>query len=502
MKEKFLQNIFLDTKKNLNFKRYVFTLFFTIIFLILPYSILVNISNVNIEKIGIEFWAILFSAISVYFFVFNEKLFLNKQNIIKFIINNILLFGFLIYLRGIINEKIVALCNTAYLEQNIVLFIGYFFIDKIIKVFIFFMAFSGVLALIRKEKISFLEGGKVFFNSFGKFFTILFFWAFYNIYVADYADIRWIIFNILNTSQINQNEIFSIMGILFSSYIVYFIIVFVLTVFKNSLKNSDKENFLEEKINVFNAFEKTINALKGRKIKFYGIIIIIYLLCALTFAIIGCFVPRAVVEAFMFYDYFPNKLIILITILFILIIPTITQIFIVKSCFKFMGEIIEKINFSKFIKIYSCEIFITILLFIIGFILNKISFTMLTYSAKGNYIAAIFYYGINGVLILYSEIIQITMISSILKNEKGIIKKSFTRTLKFFSWKFIPVLLGIYKLNGMLFANLENIKNSNYELILRSIVHFPSHMMIFFIIFIFLHTMILIVVNYVIQEKI
>lgn len=86
MKEKFLQNVFLATKKNLNFKGYVFTLFSIIIFLILPYSILISIPNIKIEKVGIEFWAILFSVISVWYFAFKEKVFLNKENIIKFII--------------------------------------------------------------------------------------------------------------------------------------------------------------------------------------------------------------------------------------------------------------------------------------------------------------------------------------------------------------------------------------------------------------------------------
>ena len=55
----------------------------------------------------------------------------------------------------------------------------------------------------------------------------------------------------------------------------------------------------------------------------------------------------------------------------------------------------------------------------------------------------------------------------------------------------------------MIMRALEKIRNSyDYELMLRGVVHFPSHIIVFLAVFIFLHTMILAVVIYVIEEKI
>ena len=48
----------------------------------------------------------------------------------------------------------------------------------------------------------------------------------------------------------------------------------------------------------------------------------------------------------------------------------------------------------------------------------------------------------------------------------------------------------------------EKIRNSyDYEVMLRGMVHFPSHIIVFLTVFIFLHTMILAVVTCVIEEK-
>ena len=118
-----------------------------------------------------------------------------------------------------------------------------YFLIRVKDIFIFFTAVSGILALIGNEKISFIESGKIFKNSIGKLFTFLFFWVFYTIYAAGCIDLTWFIFNISYIEHINLNEIFVYIGIFLNIYIFYFILVFVLSVFKNYLeKPKDKEN--------------------------------------------------------------------------------------------------------------------------------------------------------------------------------------------------------------------------------------------------------------------
>ena len=486
MEKGLLKNIFLDTKNNLNLKGYLLTVFSTVIFSILPYYFFIKTSDIKIEKIGIDFWSVMLSVIFVWTFIFKGNVSSDKKNILRFITNNILILGALIFIDGAVIEKLSVLINTAFSERNIIFLMISYFLIRVKDIFIFFTAVSGILALIGNEKISFIESGKIFKNSIGKLFTFLFFWVFYTIYAAGCIDLTWFIFNISYIEHINLNEIFVYIGVFLNIYIFYFILVFVLSVFKNYLeKPKDEEN--AEEITLPAVFEKTINALKGRKFKFYGTIAGIYLLCG---AGVTAVVYLAIISGLFSF--------ILIVFAVILGIAAAIQIFITKFCFKFMGDFTEKINFSKFMKIYGCTVIVTILTFIAGIILESI----LSIISEDNYAAVIFSNGINGFIVFYAGVIQTLMTAFILKNQKGIIKKSFKESFKFFSLKFIFVLFGIYNLTGMIMRALEKIRNSyDYEVMLRGMVHFPSHIIVFLAVFIFLHTMILAVVTCVIEEK-
>ena len=427
------------------------------------------------------------SVIFVWTFSFKGKVSSDKKNILRFITNNILILGALIFIDGAVIEKLSILINTAFSERNIIFLMISYFLIRVKDIFIFFTAVSGILALIGNEKISFIESGKIFKNSIGKLFTFLFFWVFYTIYAAGCIDLTWFIFNISYIEHINLNEIFVYIGVFLNIYIFYFILVFVLSVFKNYLEKPEDEENAGEKITLPAVFEKTINALKGRKFKFYGTIAGIYLLCG---AGVTAVVYLAIISGLFSF--------ILAVFAVILGIAAAIQIFITKFCFKFMGDFTEKINFSKFMKIYGCAVIVTILTFIAGIILENI----LSIISEDNYAAVIFSNGINGFIVFYAGVIQTLMTAFILKNQKGIIKKSFKESLKFFSLKFIFVLFGIYNLTGMIMRALEKIRNSyDYEVMLRGMVHFPSHMIVFLAVFIFLHTMILAVVTCVIEEK-
>ena len=487
MEKGLLKNIFLDTKNNLNLKGYLLTVFSTVIFSILPYYFFIKTSDIKIEKIGIDFWSVMLSVIFVWTFIFKGNVSSDKKNILRFIINNILILGALIFIDGAVIEKLSILINTAFSERNIIFLMISYFLIRVKDIFIFFTAVSGILALIGNEKISFIESGKIFKNSIGKLFTFLFFWVFYTIYTAGCIDLTWFIFNISYIEHINLNEIFVYIGVFLNIYIFYFILVFVLSVFKNYLEKPEDEENAGEKITLPAVFEKTINALKGRKFKFYGTIAGIYLLCG---AGVTAVVYLAIISGLFSF--------ILIVFAVILGIAAAIQIFITKFCFKFMGDFTEKINFSKFMKMYGCAVIVTILTFIAGIILESI----LSIISEDNYAAVIFSNGINGFIVFYAGVIQTLMTAFILKNQKGIIKKSFKESLKFFSLKFIFVLFGIYNLTGMIMRALEKIRNSyDYEVMLRGMVHFPSHIIVFLAVFIFLHTMILAVVTCVIEEK-
>ena len=487
MEKGLLKNIFLDTKNNLNLKGYLLTVFSTVIFSILPYYFFIKTSDIKIEKIGIDFWSVMLSVIFVWTFIFKGNVSSDKKNILRFITNNILILGALIFIDGAVIEKLSVLINTAFSERNIIFLMISYFLIRVKDVFIFFTAVSGILALIGNEKISFIESGKIFKNSIGKLFTFLFFWVFYTIYAAGCIDLTWFIFNISYIEHINLNEIFVYIGVFLNIYIFYFILVFVLSVFKNYLEKPEDEENAGEKITLPAVFEKTINALKGRKFKFYGTVAGIYLLCG---AGVTAVVYLAIISGLFSF--------ILIVFAVILGIAAAIQIFITKFCFKFMGDFTEKINFSKFMKIYGCAVIVTILTFIAGIILESI----LSIISEDNYAAVIFSNGINGFIVFYAGVIQTLMTAFILKNQKGIIKKSFKESFKFFSLKFIFVLFGIYNLTGMIMRALEKIRNSyDYEVMLRGMVHFPSHIIVFLAVFIFLHTMILAVVTCVIEEK-
>ena len=175
MEKGLLKNNFLDTKNNLNLKGYLLTVFSTTIFLILPYYFFIKTSDIKIEKIGIDFWSVMLSVVFVWTFIFKGKISSDKKNILRFIINNILILGALIFINGAVSEKLSVLIKTAFSERNIIFLTISYFLIRVKDIFIFFTAVSGILALIGNEKISFIESGKIFKNSIGKLFTFLFF---------------------------------------------------------------------------------------------------------------------------------------------------------------------------------------------------------------------------------------------------------------------------------------------------------------------------------------
>lgn len=97
--------------------------------------------------------------------------------------------GVLIYIKNFLSTL-----KSGFFEENFIFLIIYFFITRIMSIFLFFTAVSGILALIGKEKISFIESGKIFKNSFGKFFTVLFFWLFYELYSYECINTKFLIF--------------------------------------------------------------------------------------------------------------------------------------------------------------------------------------------------------------------------------------------------------------------------------------------------------------------
>lgn len=475
MGEILFTNVFSSTKKSLNFKGYIFILLFIGLFLLLPnYAI-----KSETVKIGILFYSALFSMISAWVFIFKRKINLNKDNILKFIINNVIIAGSLIYAKTFF--------NILNFEENLFLFIISSFSNTIIDLFLFFMAISGILTLIGKEKIAFIESGKIFKNSFGKFFTILFFLLFYELYNSQCINVIFLIFfSTKNEFRIYQLIISKIIEIFFSSYIFYFFLTFVSDIFKNYLENSEN-NFAH------NIFEKTIIALKERKLKFFGTITGIYILFGIAMTtIIYIFITKT--PNFFSYYYSPNMSIIWGTIIIILGVLLASQILVVKTCFKALGESTEKISFSKIMKTIGYGAVILMLAIIIHSTLTYIP----SYLLDKMYKLPTLHYGATYFIAFYFGYVYYMIIGYIFSEQKVDIKKAF----KFSSWKIVPIFLGIYKLNGQIldsFKNLEEIYFSDFNLLYFG--QFLINIAILFVIFIFSHTIILAGINYIIESK-
>lgn len=478
MGEILFTNVFSNIKKSLNFKGYIFILLFIGLFLLLPnYAI-----KSETVKIGILFYSVLFSMISAWVFIFKRKINLNKDNILKFIINNVLLAGSLICAKTFF--------NVLNFEENLFLFIISAFSNTLIDLFLFFMAISGILTLIGKEKIAFIESGKIFKNSFGKFFTILFFLLFYELYNSQCINVIFLIFfSTKNEFRIYQLIISKIIEIFFSSYIFYFFLTFVSDVFKNYLEKSEN-NFAP------NIFKNTITVLKERKLKFFGTIVGIYILFGIAMTtIIYIFITKT--PNFFSYYHRPNMSIILGTIITIIIILGVllaSQILVVKTCFKALGESTEKINFSKIMKIVGYGAVILMLAIIIHSTLTYIP----SYLLDKMYKLPTLHYGATYFIAFYFGYVYYMIIGYILNGQKVDTKKVF----KFLPWKFVPVFLGVYKLNGQIldsFKDLKEIYFSDFNLLYFG--QFLINIAILFVIFIFSHTIILAGINYIIESK-
>lgn len=490
-------NVFSDTKKSLNLKGYVFTLFFTVIFLLLP-NYFVDTADtdtivIKTAKIIIAFWSVLFSVICAWIFIFKRKVSFNRENILRFIINNVLIMGALMYIKNFLGTL-----GNSVIEENFIFLTIYFFIARIMSIFLFFTAVSGILALIGKEKISIIESGKIFKNSFGKFFTVLFFWLFYELYSYECMNTKFLIFfSTKDDFYIYQFIISRIIEILFDSYIFYFFLAFVSNIFKSYLEKSENEEIYEDKNSVPAVFENTISALKGKKFKFFGTISGIYFLCGITITAVSCFFAVIMSGSPLSY-YSPNILGILAAVIVIYGIMILFQIFITKRCFKFLGESIEKIDFSKFMKIFGYGVIVAILAVIAEAVLTF----LLLYLSENNYELPTLYYGAAYFIVFYFTVIHYMITAFILTGQKGNIKKSFKESLKFFSWKFIPVIFGMYKLNGVILANLNGIQNNYF-------FHFSSEyfvvvlcdMPILFVAFVFSNIIVLAVIKYIIETK-
>lgn len=90
----------------------------------------------------------------------------------------------------------------------------------------------------------------------------------------------------------------------------------------------------------------------------------------------------------------------------------------------------------------------------------------------------------------------------ILTGQKRNIKKSFKNSLKFFSWKFIPVLFGMHKLSGQISKNLEAIQNTYFShLESQELAAALCDIVRLFVVFAFSHIIGLTVINYIIKTK-
>lgn len=491
MKKILFTNVFSDTKKSLNLKGYILTLFFSMIFLFLPNYFVntadTNTADIEITKIIIIFWSVLFSMICAWIFIFKRKIAFNKENILRFIINNILFTGALY-----IYNFLITLSNSGFFEKNFIFLIIYSFITKITSIFIFFTAVSGIFTLIGKEKISFIESGKIFKNSFGKFFTILFFWLFYELYNYEYINTIFLIsYSARYGYYIDRLIISKIIEILFDNYIFYFFLAFVSNVFKSYLKKSESEEIYEDKNSVFFAFENTIGSLKGRKFKFFGMISGIYFLCGITITAVSCLLVAIMPRSTL--TYYSSILTILTAAIIIYGVMTFFKIFITKKCFKFLGKSTEKIDFSNFMKIYGYGVIIDILAIIVEGILIFLPALLL----ENNYRLPTLRYGVIYFIAFYFIVVHYMITAFILTGQKGNIKKSFKESLKFFSWKFIPIILGIYKLNGIVLEILETMQDTYFfQFSSKYFATVLCDMTIFFIVFAFSNIIVLAVVNY------
>ncbi len=261
------------------------------------------------------------------------------------------------------------------------------------------------------------------------------------------------------------------------------------------MEKSESEEIYEDKNSVPAVFENTLSALKGRKFKFFGTISGIYFLCGVTITAVSCFFAAVMSRSLLFY-YSPSILEIFTAVIVIYGIMIFFQIFITKRCFKFLGKSAEKIDFSKFMKIYGYGVIVAILAVIAVAVLTF----LLLYLSENNYELPTFYYGAVYFTVFYFTVIHYMITAFILTGQKGNIKKSFKESLKFFSWKFIPVIFGMYKLNGVILANLNEMQNT-YSF------HFSSEyfavvlcdMPILFVAFVFSNIIVLAVIEYIIE---
>lgn len=503
MEKGLLKKIFLDTKNNLDMKGYIFTIFFTVIFYMLPYYFLSNMADVQVEKINLENWFLLLFMIFFWVIIFKGKIYAGRENILKFILNNILFFGILLFADNIISQKVFYGIQSVQEREEIVFWFVAFFAAEIKDIFILFTAFSGVLALSGKEKISFVEGGKIFKNSLGKFFTAVFFCMFYELYVAGISYIRWCMFEISNPYSFYPGEYFAILTVIikvfFFIYLLYFAVVFVSAVFKNSLEKSEETEISEKNITA-DIFEETITALKGRKTRFYGMIALIYILCGIVIVIVSFLFAIMMYRFFMYYSFTA----ILIAVLAGIGIATLTQIFVVKSCFKFLEKPFGKIDFSKFMKIYGGVWAVTILAFIFELTIEKILFVMYRLLLKNFGIENVIPCGMDSFIVFYLGIIQVLITIFVLENEKGVIKKSFKESMKFLSWKYALVVFGIYQMSELITASLSEFYSGNiyeFALLVQRMTHVPFNIVMIFMVFVFIQTMTLFVIKYTTAEK-
>lgn len=513
----YFSNLFSDVKKHINLKGYFFVVFLFILYVEGGNRISKYIENISYFYYSgkyffyTEQFMLLIFLILIYKFIFKEKISLSGKNTTKFLINNIIILGVLIYLSGYINKlvngKLInALENTGYFklfQLNL-----FQFLLSLKDCFIMLAIFSGVLVFIGRKNICVFEGIKIFYKSVGIFFTFIFFWLFNSMhsnmsfYMRNFSDFT------KNTMTIEK--ILLIFNLLIEVYFIYVCFIIALAVFKNYFAENRKIENSETAMSL--AFEKTLDILKKNKIKFYGKIFGAYILGGIT-VVAGILIFYSLMSKQRFYISTTQIYFYIILFLFFAIVVTnLLEVFIIKICFKFMNVNTEKLDFSKFKKIFGG----TILMLIISSVITSgitvmieqsiyLSFYTNLKNALENFTTVIITL-FSFFLIFVTRYFQIMFLIYEEKDEykkQSSLKKGFNLMFKFFSWKFALIVMGINLLSSYIVKAIENFKNNLvfYPDTIIYLMKFMTTLTTIFIIFLTTQIFLLFIVNYFIEEK-
>lgn len=504
MQEKFLQNLFFEIKKYLNLKSYLFTVFLFVAYTGINGVFLKYLENNfgfyytgNYSFYSEKFVIVIF-LILIYKVIFKEKILLNGKNIGKFLLNNIVILGILIYLSGYINKIVNSLEQDGYLSYTLFQLNLLKFFLQLKESFVMLVIFSGVLVFIGRKNISIFEGIEIFCKSIGKFFTLIFFWLF----TLMFSHLSYYMrnFNDYISDRFLINKVLFVIDLLIKSYFIHVCFIIALVIFKNyfvkNIENNEVENLEAENVTAL-AFENTFEILK----KFYGKICGVYILAG----IIGIGLGVAVAQVF-------SSLI--LAFIFIIGITNLVEIFVIKTCFKFMNISTEKLNFSKFIKIYGGTIFLLIVNFIVIsmiFMIIKTERVMIyldfyenvRVNLKNFIITIISLFSFYFIFVAHSfQVMFILKESEINEKKESSLKNGLQFMSKIFSWKFAVIVAGINLLRIYATKSIENFKT--YLQFYPDTTPFLTNLIVslftLFIIFLITQSFLLFIVNYFIEK--